>query len=215
MNQQLPALNASLPGLVRTLKRREMPLLKSHLLRLDPESRHDRFNGVADEDFVRRYADRCLTDGTVVIAYVEDGQVRAAAEMHPSDDASDDAPEVAFSVEREFRRKGLGSVLFVGMIEEAKRQGYTGLRITTGSDNNAMRGLARKFGARLTFRYGESSGLLDLSQAPVVDAAEPASQAPDAAAVWTAPLDLAETSIRLNRDYWRSVMNLCGFGRAA
>jgi len=57
-----------------------MPLLREHLLRLDPASRHDRFNGSADERFIEAYAARCLADGTVVIAYVEDDKVLAAAE---------------------------------------------------------------------------------------------------------------------------------------
>ena len=55
-------------GSIRTLTAREMPLLREHLLRLDPESRRDRFNGAADESFVESYAARCLADGTVVIA---------------------------------------------------------------------------------------------------------------------------------------------------
>ena len=58
---------------IRTLTAREMPLLREHLLRLDPASRRDRFNGAADENFIETYAARCLADGTVVIAYVEDG----------------------------------------------------------------------------------------------------------------------------------------------
>jgi hypothetical protein len=55
-----------------------MPLLRAHLLRLDVESRRDRFNGAIDERFIESYAERCVADGTVVIAYVEDEQVLAA-----------------------------------------------------------------------------------------------------------------------------------------
>ena len=66
-------------GQIRKLSRREMPLLREHLLRLDPESRRDRFNGYADESFIERYAEKCEADGTVVIAYIDDGKVMAAA----------------------------------------------------------------------------------------------------------------------------------------
>lgn len=198
-------------GDVRTLTSAEMPLLKDHLLRLDSESRHDRFNGVADDGFVARYADRCVTSGTVVVAYVENGRVRAAAELHPFN--GDDAPEVAFSVERPYRRKGLGSLLFSEMIAEARRRGFPALRITTGSDNEAMRALARKFGARLTFRQGESTGLLHLAPEPdAVDAAD-APLAPGPAAAWTAPFDMARAATRLNRACWTSMMRLYGFDR--
>lgn len=206
---------AHIIGGVRTLKPAEMSLLKEHLLRLDRESRHDRFNGVADDAYVTRYADRCLTDGTLVIAYVEAGQVRAAAELHPFN--GDDAPEVAFSVERPYRGKGLGSVLFTRLIAEARRHGFAALRITTGSENEAMRALARKFGARLTFQQGESSGLIDLEH-EAADVDVEAVEATDAllaplvaGAAWTAPLDVARASLQFNRACWASMMRLYGF----
>src|SRR5258707_3641265 len=98
-------------GSIRTLTAREMPLLREHLLRLDPESRRDRFNGAADESFVESYAARCLADGTVVIAYVEDGKVLGAAELHQPDSSPDGMPEIAFTVDRPARRTDVGSVL--------------------------------------------------------------------------------------------------------
>ena len=57
-------------GVVRKLSRQEMPLLREHLLRLDPESRRDRFNGFADESFIergtvlcRRHSNCCIYRG--------------------------------------------------------------------------------------------------------------------------------------------------------
>src|SRR5262249_15286937 len=71
-------------GYVRTLSQHEeLPLLRDHLLRLDSESRHDRFNGFLDDSFIERYAARCADDGTVIVAYIVDGVVRGAAELHP------------------------------------------------------------------------------------------------------------------------------------
>jgi hypothetical protein len=46
-----------------------MSLLRDHLLRLDPASRHDRFHGCIDDGFIERYATKCAHDGTVIIAY--------------------------------------------------------------------------------------------------------------------------------------------------
>jgi hypothetical protein len=151
-------------GSIRTLTAREMPLLREHLLRLDPESRRDRFNGATDESFIESYAERCLADGTVVIAYVEDGKLLGAAELHQADTSPDGVPEIAFSVERAARRKGVGTVLFRRLITEAEGRGYESLRITTGYSNEAMRALAQKFGAHLTFRQGESTGTIDLTR---------------------------------------------------
>ena len=153
-------------GSVRTLRQQEeLPLLRDHLLRLDPESRHDRFHGFMDDSFIERYAAKCADDGTVIIAYIEDGVVRGAAELHPPDQSPDALPEIAFSVEACVRRQGVGSILFKKLIAEARSKGYRSLRITTGAQNQAMRALAHKFGAHLTFRHGESTGTIDLAAA--------------------------------------------------
>ena len=97
-------------GYVRTLRQQEeLPLLRDHLLRLDRESRHDRFHGFMDDDFIERYAAKCADDGTVIIAYIENGVVRGAAELHPPDQSPDSLPEIAFSVEACVRRQGVGS----------------------------------------------------------------------------------------------------------
>ena len=69
----------------RLRQQEELPLLRDHLLRLDRDSRHDRFHGFMDDGFIERYAAKCADDGTVIIAYIEDGVVRGAAELHPPD----------------------------------------------------------------------------------------------------------------------------------
>ena len=81
-------------GYVRTLSQQEeLPLLRDHLLRLDPDSRRDRFNGFLDDGFIERYAERCANDGTVIVAYMENGTVRGAAELHPPRKSADSLPE--------------------------------------------------------------------------------------------------------------------------
>src|SRR5438874_8882208 len=149
---------------VRTLsKQEELPLLRDHLLRLDRASRHDRFHGFMDDSFIERYAEKCANDGTVIIAYVEDGVVRGAAELHPPEQSPDSVPEIAFSVERSVRRQGVGIILFRKLIAVARAKGYNNLRITTGAGNEAMKALANKFGARLTFSHGESTVIIVLT----------------------------------------------------
>jgi GNAT superfamily N-acetyltransferase len=198
---------ASVRGSVRILSQQEeLPLLRDHLLRLDRTSRHDRFHGFIDDSFIERYAEKCANDGTVIIAYFEDGTVRGAAELHPPEQSPDAQPEIAFSVERSARRQGVGSVLFRKLIAEAHAKGYRSLRITTGAQNDAMRALASKFGARLTFRQGESTGSIEL-------AGQQRPQPAPAAAV--TPLDAARAMTNFNRAYWGMVMQMYGWGRAA
>ncbi|MES5482032.1 GNAT family N-acetyltransferase [Bradyrhizobium sp. INPA03-11B] len=205
--------STSARGTVRTLSQQEeLPLLRDHLLRLDRTSRHDRFHGFIDDSFIRRYAERCANDGTVIIAYFEDGMVRGAAELHPPEQSPDAQPEIAFSVERSARRKGVGSTLFRKLITEAHAKGYGSLRITTGAQNDAMRALATKFGAQLTFRHGESTGSIDLTEQHQLKQA-PATASPPIAPV--TPIAAARAIVDMNRAYWRMVMQMSGWGRAA
>jgi GNAT superfamily N-acetyltransferase len=194
-------------GTVRTLSQQEeLPLLRDHLLRLDRESRHDRFHGFMDDGFIERYAAKCAGDGTLIIAYFENGVVRGAAELHPPDQSPDALPEIAFSVEASVRRQGVGSILFKKLIAEARAKGYRSLRITTGAQNEAMRALANKFGAHLTFRHGESTGSIDLAQQPQPELAR--------LAVVT-PFDTARAMINFNRAYWKWLSRMYGWGRTA
>ena len=196
-----------LAGVVRTLRQQEeLPLLRDHLLRLDPESRHDRFNGFLDDSFIERYAAKCADDGTVIIGYIEDGVVRGAAELHPPEQSPDSLPEIAFSVEACVRRHGVGSILFKKLIAEARSNGYHSLRITTGAQNHAMRALAHRFGAHLTFRHGESTGTIDVKPQP---------QAERASIAIVTPLDAAREMINFNRTYWKLLLQMYGWGRTA
>ncbi len=194
-------------GTVRILARHEeLPLLRDHLLRLDPGSRHDRFHGFMDDSFIERYAAKCASDGTLVIAYLEHGVVRGAAELHPPDQSPDAQPEIAFSVEAGLRRRGVGTVLFRKLIAEARAKGYRSLRITTGAQNEAMRALAKKFGAHLTFQHGESTGSIDLTELPLAEAGR--------FAIAT-PADAMREAFDFNRACWDFVLRLYGWRRAA
>jgi GNAT superfamily N-acetyltransferase len=194
-------------GSVRTLRRQEeLPLLRDHLLRLDPASRYDRFHGFVDDAFIKHYARKCADDGTVIIAYFEDGVVRGAAELHPPAQSADAQPEVAFSVEVPLRRRGVGSTLFRELIAEAQAKGHRSLRITTGSENEAMRALAHKFGADLSFRYGESTGTIELTNPHQLE------HAPNAA---TSMIEAARAIVNLNRAYWEMLLRMYGWGRTA
>jgi len=194
-------------GNVRILRQQEeLPLLRDHLLRLDRVSRHDRFQGFMDDSFIESYAAKCAADGTVIIAYIEDGVVRGAAELHPPDQSADSLPEIAFSVEASVRRQGVGSILFKKLIAEARSKGYHSLRITTGAQNHAMRALAAKFGAHLTFRQGESTGSIDLKQQL---------PSPFAGLAIATPTDAARAMINLNRAYWQWYLRMYGLGRTA
>ena len=199
-------ISGSTRDVVRILRRDELPLLRDHLLRLDRTSRHDRFHGFMDDSFIERYAEKCAHDGTIVVAYLQDGAVRGAAELHPPEQSPEGLPEIAFSVEASMRRRGVGSTLFRNLIAEARAKGFGSLRITTGAQNDAMRALAQKFGAHLTFRHGESTGTIDLGQ----------QRQPELAAdALASTVEAARAIANFNRAYWRMVLRMYGWKRAA
>ncbi len=201
MSELQVATRARPSGAVRVLKPGELPLLRDHLLRLDPASRRDRFNGVVDDEFIKKYAAGCFGEGVIVIGYIENGEVGGAAELHEPQRTADLTPEIAFSVEQHLRRRGVGSVLFKALLAEAKRNGFQRLRVTTGAQNDAMRALARKFGTKLNFRHGELSGSIDLTDVKLSKMDVP-------------PLnvsrDLARAMIGFNQAFWNPLLQMYG-----
>lgn len=151
-------------GKIRILRPSELPKFRDHLLRLDPPDRRDRFGTAASNDYVSLYADRCFHDGTTVLGYVVDDMVRGAAEIHELPDATPPSAEIAFSVERGWQRRGIGSRLFERLIALAKNFGYARLDVTTHPQNDAMKALARHFGASIHFEEGETVGSIDLDR---------------------------------------------------
>ena len=150
------------PFVVRQLRPSEQPLFRDHLLRLDRESRSDRFNGAIKDEFLIAYAERCFRDGTSVIGVVENGRVIGAAELHERPDEIEPTAEIAFSVERSWQRRGLGGLLFQRLLGGARGLGYERLRVTTHAQNGAMKALAKRYGAKLTFEAGETVGLIEI-----------------------------------------------------
>lgn len=150
-------------GQIRQLRPSDLAAFREHLLRLDAESRRDRFNGVTDDVFITSYAARCFSEGATVIGYVENGEVHGAAELHERPDLDPPTAEIAFSVEKNLQHKGIGSALFQRLIGHALAMGYEKLRVTTHPQNEAMKALARKFDAKLWFEDGETVGMIDLT----------------------------------------------------
>ncbi len=119
-----------------------------HLMRLDPEDRRFRFFGDPPDYLLALHAGAAVSDGRFVIACESQGEIRGAGELLP--DADDPTRgELAFSVEREWRRRGLGGAIMGLMLDEAKRRGISHLDLEIMADNLAMQNLARRFTADL------------------------------------------------------------------
>jgi ribosomal protein S18 acetylase RimI-like enzyme len=130
---------------IRRLIPADQPLFETHLLRLDAESRRNRFGGAVSEAFLRDYAARAFTLDGVMFGYVEGGELRAAAELRVLTDDVEREAEAAFSVESDWRQRGLATALFERVIESARNRGIRRILVICLPNNRAMQALTRKF----------------------------------------------------------------------
>jgi len=151
--------NVDISGLtVRKLWPHETDRFRDHLLRLDKASRHQRFaHGVADS-FIEDYAQRMNDMGGIVIGAFIGSEVRAVAELRKLGDTWGREAEAAFSVERPYQDKGLGSELMGRVIRAARNRGVQLVYLSCLAENARIQSIARKHEADLRFEYGEVVG---------------------------------------------------------
>ncbi|MCG8558893.1 MAG: GNAT family N-acetyltransferase [Hyphomicrobiales bacterium] len=145
-------------GNVRKLWVTEIGLFRDHLLRLDPDSRRMRFGMAADDRFVEDYALRVNDMKSLVYGYVEDGEVRAAAELRRLGAALRGEAEAAFSVEKDYQDSGIGTDLLGRIIRSARNRGIHRIYMNCLLENRKMQRVARKYEAVLHFEHGEVVG---------------------------------------------------------
>src|SRR5260370_8266495 len=96
-------------GAVRKLGVGETELYRQHLLRLDAESRRNRFGGAASDEFIRRYSGPSALNGAVIYGFFVEGVLRGAAELRLLARAGE--AEAALSIERAWQSRGVGTAL--------------------------------------------------------------------------------------------------------
>ena len=152
-------------GYIRKLWPSDEPAFRDHLLRLDSESRHDRFAmGVSDE-FIRNYAERCFRLDGSIFGYFVEGELRGAGELRLIGNDHRVA-EAAFSVEHDWRRQGVGRELMTRIVRSARNARVETLYMSCLATNRAMQNLARHFKAELKFETDEVTGKLVGRRAP-------------------------------------------------
>lgn len=202
MNRSIRAGAKARQGEVRRLWPVERDLFTAHLLRLDAATRRERFGTAVNDEFLRSYAETTFGVGGLVYAYVEAGEVRGAAELRGLEEIIVETGEAAFSVERDWRRRGIGEALFGRLITAARNRNVRTLYMTCLPENAAMRNLARKFEAELVGGYNDVEGRI-------------ATGAPTPFTLLDEALDNARSfatlSLSLQRRFWPSAL----FGRGA
>ena len=149
--------------LVRRLWPSDLPLFRDHLLRLDPETRHDRFGLAVADAFLNDYAEQCFSFGAITYGYIEDGVMRGAGELRTVETNAAGRitnAEAAFSVEASWRRSGIGTELMARIVRATCNRGVAQLSIFCLAHNRPMLRLAKKFETQLKFESDEVSGRL-------------------------------------------------------
>lgn len=145
-------------GTIRKLWPTETGRFRDHLLRLDRESRRMRFAHGVSDSFVEDYASRMNEMGSIVYGYLEGEEVRAAAELRKLSDLWGQEAEAAFSVEKPFQDRGIGTELMGRVIRSARNRGVQRLYMSCLAENEKMQAIARRHEADLRFEYGEVIG---------------------------------------------------------
>ena len=143
------------PGLIRKLWLGESDRFREHLLRLDPESRANRFGTPVTDYFIEQYAGHALSADAIVHGYFVDGVLRGCAELRGLATLAPREAEAAFSIEKAFQNNGVGSLLMGRTILAARNRGVRKLYMNCLSHNHPMQAIARKYHADLKFEAGD------------------------------------------------------------
>jgi GNAT superfamily N-acetyltransferase len=145
-------------GVIRKLWVGEFGKYAEHLLRLDADSRSNRFGGMVSDEFIRSYVGTIGGLDAVVHGFFVDGVLRGAAELRSLGTAQPNEAEVAFSIETTWQSHGVGSALLERTLLAARNRGIKLLHMSCLAHNQRMQQLARKFDAELTFDFGSVVG---------------------------------------------------------
>src|SRR5215468_8967699 len=153
-------MDESLPvgGVIRKMWTVEAGRYREHLLRLDADSRRNRFGGDVSDEFLASYAALAPNIDTVIHGFFVNGTMRGAAELRPIGAPMAREAEAAFSIEQPWQSHGVGSALLARTLLAARNRGITSLNMACLGDNERMQQRARKFDAELRFDFGSTVG---------------------------------------------------------
>jgi GNAT superfamily N-acetyltransferase len=152
-------------GMIRKLWLGEAKAYRDHLLRLDPESRCNRFGGAVADELIESYAASAMRMDAVMHGFLIDGVLRGVAELKPFGAAFPTEAEVAFSIEKPWQSHGVGSALLERTLLAARNRGIKLVHMACLAANARMQQLARKFEAELSFDMGSVVGEVAAPQA--------------------------------------------------
>lgn len=149
---------------IRVYKERQEIL--DHLLRLPLNDRYLRFCNTLSDEGIQRYVDRIdlrSTSGEACFAVFDDNRniVGLCHVARYADDA--ESAELALSVDNDFRKNGIGDILFHRGLLHCESLGIKKIYMNCLSSNTPVQKLARRHSMKVTTDYGESVAALNLN----------------------------------------------------
>ena len=136
---------------IRALNRADISGYASHLLRLDQDCRRARFGNYASDKFLRAYVEHCDSSNTLVLGCFEGSEICGATEIRSL--AADWCPraELAFSVEKAWRGRGVGTALMFQALLAATHLSVQQIFLSCHAFNRPMVRIAERAAAHLDF----------------------------------------------------------------
>lgn len=134
---------------VRELNPDEIGRFELHLLRLDAGCRRLRFSSPVPDDYIRAYVQGARNTTSAILGCFINGWLRGAAEIRSSQADWGAEAEIAFSVERAWQGRGIGTALMEAVMAAARARGIARLNLSYHSVNHRMGALARKVAANI------------------------------------------------------------------
>jgi GNAT superfamily N-acetyltransferase len=159
---------------VRELAPHEIARFELHLLRLTPGCRRMRFSSPVPDDYIRAYVRGVGGTRSVILGCFINGWLRGAAELRSREADWGAEAEIAFSVERAWQGRGIGTALMEAVMAAARARGIERLDLSYHSVNHRMGALARKVAASIDMAGDECIANVNL---PPADAAAAAAAA--------------------------------------
>ena len=143
---------------IRILIPSERNRLQAHLLRLDLQSRHDRFSGYLDDAAVVRYCESINWLEDLAFGWFEDGELRAAVQLASLGYSWPREAELAVTVEAEWQDRGIGTALCRHALLAAQNRSISGVKMICLQENARMQHIVRRLRGELIYVDGSSEG---------------------------------------------------------
>jgi GNAT superfamily N-acetyltransferase len=140
----------------RTLGQADAGEIEQHLLRLNVEDRYSRFHGRAGDEHVRRYVARLPWSTHSAIGAFEQGRLIGIGEIAYDKIFLPKVAEIAVSVDRALRARGVGRELIERAVRAAAWRGATQCTLHFLHANASIPRIARRLGGTVDFVAGEA-----------------------------------------------------------